>query len=224
MEALVKKGFFALMGLCCAMGLGIGVFGGGVIAKAPPPSAGETVSLPIVLPDDQGVRWDLQNDGSIADGGNDLYDGGGHLYLDSNFQFMGAGAAQFSRERNEVVLGPISYRDLNVSRRVAVNSKLGFCRWAEVFENPTPQKVSVQLRVHFDMGGTIQFIQPYADERHNRQTIGMAIGDQRHCVGVAAAGRGSKLVPRYEPQQGGDQFNMYYDLEIPAKQTAVIVH
>lgn len=220
----MKKGFFALMGLGCAVGLGLGMLGGGAVAKSPPPAAGETVSLPIVLPDDQGIRWDVQNDGSIADGGNDLYDGGGHLYLDNNFQFMAAGAAQFSRERNEVVLGPISYRDLNVSRRIAVNAKLGFCRWAEVFENPGAQKMSVQLRVHFDMGGSIQFTQPYADEKRNRQTIGMAIGDQRHCVGVAAAGHGSRLVPRFEPQQGGDQFNMYYELEIPPKQTAVIVH
>src|SRR5258706_5560011 len=74
------------------------------------------------------------------------------------------------------------------------------------------------------MGGRIQCVQPHLDEMRIKQTIGMAIGDQRHCVGVAAAGHGSKIVPRYEPQQGGDQFNMYYDLEIPPKQTAVIVH
>src|SRR5438552_1104706 len=205
------------------MGL-IGVAASGVRAKTPPADAGEIVSLPIVLPDEQGVRWDLQNDGSIADGGNNLYDGGGHLYLDNNFQFLAANTAHFSRERNEVTLGPISYRDMNISRRVAVNPKLGFCRWAEVFENTSAQKISVQLRVHFDMGGTIQMIQPYVDEKRNRQTIGMAIGDQRHCVGVAAAGHGSRIVPRFEPQQGGDQFNMYWELEIAPKQTAVIVH
>jgi hypothetical protein len=74
------------------------------------------------------------------------------------------------------------------------------------------------------MGGSIQFIQPYADQKRNRQTIGMAIGDQRHCVGVVGAGHGSRLTPRFEPQQGGDQLNLYYDLEIPPKQTAVIVH
>src|SRR5436190_2953124 len=182
------------------------------------------VPLPIVLPDDQGIRWDVQNDGSIADGGNDLYDGSGHLYLDNGFQFSSGAVAQFNRERNEVVLGPVSYHDMNVSRRVAVNAKLGFCRWAEVFENTSAQKTSVQLRVHFDMGGGIQFVQPYADEKRTRQIIGMAIGDQRHCVGVAGAGHGSKLVPRFEPQQGGDQFNMFYELEVPPKQTAVIVH
>jgi hypothetical protein len=206
------------------MGLALGIVAGAAPGKTPTPDRGEMVTLPIVLPDEQGIRWDVQNDGSIADGGNDLYDGGGHLYLDNNFQWMSGGTANFSRERNEVVLGPISYREMNVSRRIAVNPKLGFCRWAEVFENTSTQKTSVQLRVHFDMGGGIQFVQPYADEKRNKQTIGMAIGDQRHCVGVAGAGRGSRLVPRFEPQQGGDQFNMYYGLEIPPKQTAVIVH
>jgi len=202
----------------------MGIMAGVALGKSPPPVAGEMVTLPIVLPDEQGIRWDLQNDGSIADGGNDLYDGGGHLYLDGGFQFITGGLANFNRERNEVVLGPVAYHEMNVSRRVAVNARLGFCRWAEVFENPTTQKISTQLRVHFDMGGGIHFVQPYLDEKRNKQTIGMAIGDQRHCVGVAGAGHGSRLVPRFEPQQGGDQFNMYYQLDIPPKQTAVIVH
>jgi hypothetical protein len=220
----VKKGFCAL-GRLCAMGLVVGMVTSGGHGKTPlPPAVGDVVSLPVVLPDEQGIRWDVQNDGSIADGGNDLYDGGGHLFLDNNFQWNSGGIARFNRERNEVVLGPISYREMNVSRRIAVNAKLGFCRWAEVFENTTAQKTSVQLRVHFDMGGGIQFIQPFRDEKRNKQTIGISIGDQRHCVGVMGAGRGSKLVPRLEPQQGGDQFNIYYELEIPPRQTAVIVH
>ncbi|HEV8293332.1 MAG TPA: hypothetical protein VGP94_15455, partial [Tepidisphaeraceae bacterium] len=120
------KGFCAVLGCGCAVGLAIGVAASGAFGKTPPQATAEMVSLPIVLPDEQGIRWDVQNDGSIADGGNDLYDGGGHLYLDNNFQFMSAGAGQFSRERNEVVLGPVSYREMNVSRRVAVNAKLGF--------------------------------------------------------------------------------------------------
>src|SRR2546423_15691977 len=124
-----------MLGFGCAMGLAIGIMGAAALGKTPTPDAGEMVTLPIVLPDEQGIRWDLQNDGSIADGGNDLYDGGGHLYLDRNFQFNSAGAANFNRERNEVVLGRVSYREMNVSRRVAVNAKLGFWRWAEGFEN-----------------------------------------------------------------------------------------
>src|SRR5881394_2945462 len=204
MEALVIKGFFAVLGLGCAVGMGFGVLSSGVLAKSPPPSAAEMVSLPIVLPDDQGVRWDVQQDGSIADGGNDLYDGGGHLYLDNNSQWMTQGPATFSRERNEAILGPTSWRELNVTRRIAVNPKLGFCRWAEVFENPTPQKIAISFRVHFDMGGSINFVQPFADEKRKSQIIGMAIGDLRHCVGVIGAGRGSRIIPRFEPQQGGD--------------------
>jgi hypothetical protein len=133
--------------------MAMGIMAGVALGKSPLPVAGEMVTLPIVLPDEQGIRWDLQNDGSIADGGNDLYDGGGHLYLDGGFQFITGGLANFNREHNEVVLGPVAYHEMNVSRRVAVNARLGFCRWAEVFENPTTQKISTQLRVHFDMGG-----------------------------------------------------------------------
>ena len=62
------KGFCAVLGCVCAMGLG--VVANVAFGKTPAPDAGETVTLPIVLPDEQGIRWDLQNDGSIADGGS----------------------------------------------------------------------------------------------------------------------------------------------------------
>lgn len=177
------------------------------------------------MPDTQGIQWDVQADGTIGDGGKDLYDSGGKLTLDDVFQWQTNEAqGAFDRDRNEITLGPASYKGLNISRRIAVNAKLGFCRWAEVFENPTAQKISIRAHVNFDLGGSIQFVQPLVDEKGKKQTIGMAIGDQEKCLGVMAAGRGSRLVPRIQPQQGGDQLDLYYEIEIPAKQTAIIVH
>src|SRR5687767_11122740 len=106
--------------------------GGGALAQVP---GEQQVHLPHHLPDEMGVNWDVQSDGSIGDGGGDQYDGGGHLYLDNGTQFHSpAGTGAFSATRNEVTLGPLPYKGLNVSRRIAVNRKLRFCRWAEVLE------------------------------------------------------------------------------------------
>ena len=185
----------------------------------------QQVHLPHVMPDDMGVNWDVQHDGSIGDGGGDQYDGGGHLYLDGSMQFHAPpGAGSFSAARNEVTLGPMPYKGLNVSRRIAVNAKLRFCRWAEVLENPTGQKVSVQLRVYFNMGSSVQIVQPMPEERRGRKMHAAAIGDQRHMFAMAFAGRGSRLVPQMQPQQGSDIVNVTYSVDVPPRQTVVIVH
>src|SRR5688500_15610112 len=84
---LVNNGCFALLRvwiLCGCIGIGIG---GNWSAARGPAVAAQTASLPMVLADEWGVRWDIQHDGSVSDGGNDLYDGGGHLFLDNNMQW-----------------------------------------------------------------------------------------------------------------------------------------
>jgi hypothetical protein len=212
-----RNGFLTLIATCSVL-----------FAAATQPSAagpGEKVDLPHVMPDSQGIQWDVQADGSIGDCGKDLYDSGGRLTLDDVFQWQSGGTqGLLDRARNEITVGPASYKGLNVSRRIAVNAKLGFCRWAEVVENPTAQKVSVRAHVNFTFGGSINLVQPLVDEKGKKQTIGMAVGDQGKCLGVMGAGRGSRVVPRIQPQQGGDQLDLYYEVEVPAKQTVVIVH
>jgi hypothetical protein len=172
-----------------------------------------------------GVNWDVQHDGSIGDGGSDQYDGGGHLFLDNGQQFRSpTGTGSFNASRNEVMLGPVPYKGLSISRRIAVNAKLNFCRFAEVLENPTAQKVSVTLRVYFNMGSSVQVVQPMPEDRKQKQMHAMAVGDQRHMFAMAFAGRGSKLVPQVQPQQGSDNVNVFYSVEVPPRQTLVIVH
>lgn len=185
---------------------------------------GGDVPLPFLVPDSMGNSWDIQPDGSIGDGGRDLYDGGGHLFIDGGVRFQSNGRGAVDAARHEVTLGPIPVKGLNISRRIAVNPEKSFCRWAEVVENPTNQKLSVSLRVHFDVGGSIQWVREFREEKGARDLFGVAIGDQRHCYGVIGAGRMAKVVPQIQPQQNNDNLNLTYTLEVPAKQTVVVVH
>lgn len=188
------------------------------------PMMGGNLSLPQILRDNHGVSWDIQQDGSIGDGGMDLYDGGGHLYLDGQFHFQSNGMGSVDPATNEIVLGPMQFKGMNVSRRIAVNKERGFCRWAEVIENPTANKVNLSMRVYFNMGGMIAITQPFHEEKGAKQVIGMALGDQRHNYGVIVAGRGAKFIPKIQPQQGNDQLNLVFDVEVPPRQTVVVVH
>lgn len=186
--------------------------------------AGQQVPLPYVLRDNFGGNWDVQQSGAIGDGGNDTYDNGGTLYVANAEYNSPPPTAAFDAARNEVVLSPAPLNGLNVTRRVAVNGKAGWCRWTEVLENPTAAPIHAQVHLNFDLGGAIQQTQPLVDEKRTKKQFGLCLFDGNHGLAMIGAGRGGKLVPRFQPQPGGDQVDVFYDVDVPAKQTVALVH
>src|SRR5437762_223149 len=136
------------------------------------------VQLPYIFHDDMGSTWDVQYDGSIGDGGNDLYDGGGRLFINNAAQFQSPSQqAMLDAAHNELTFPPAPMAGVNVSRRVAVFPAINTVRFVEVIENPTAAAIKVQLRCYFNMGGSVQAAVPLVDERRPaRQPVGYAIG------------------------------------------------
>lgn len=191
--------------------------------RAPVAAAGQMVPLPHVMRDAMGNTWDVQHDGAIGDGGNDLYDGGGHLSVGGATYQSAQPQAQFDPAANELVLAPMPMSGLTVHRRVAVNAAQSWCRWTEVLENPTGAAVRANLRVNFDMGGGVQQFQPVRDERKGTD-LGMALSDGRRAFVMMSAGPGSKVVGTWQTQQGTDQVNLTFDVDVPARRTVALVH
>jgi len=198
----------------------IGLWTCSAFAKEKP--ALQPVQMPYVFRDDRGSTWDVQPDASIGDGGNDLFDGGGRLFI-GDTQFSSGAAPQMDPDTNELVFSPVQAAGLTVSRRLGCNSKLSYIRYTEILENASANPVKATLRVNFNMGGSVQIAQPLVDEK-KKTLVGEVIGDQGNCVALIGAGRGSKLVPRYAPQQGSDNVDVFWEVEVPAKQMVVITH
>jgi hypothetical protein len=186
-------------------------------------AAGQTVPLPHVMRDNIGVQWDITNEGVVNDGGNDLYDGGGRLDLNNAVYQSPQQQAQFDPALNELLLPAVSLGGLNVSRRVAVNAASSWCRWTEILENPGAAPVRTTLHLHWDLGGSLQQGNPIADEK-KKTAMGLAIFDGQRGLAMLGAGRGGKVVPRYQFQQNSDIIEQYYDVEVPAKKTVAVVH
>lgn len=185
----------------------------------------QPVSLPHVFSDASGSNWDVQYDGSIGDGGNDLYDGGGRLFLNNMFQYQSPNSqATLDAARNELTFPPMMLNGLNVSRRVAVLGAQSTVRFIEILENPTGAPIKVLLRCYFNMGGTVQQSIPLVDDKHPRAPAGYAISDQNNSVAMIGCGRGAKVQPRFNFRQNDDNVDIYYDIEVPARQTVAIVH
>ncbi|MDB5303574.1 MAG: hypothetical protein JWM97_1123 [Phycisphaerales bacterium] len=211
-----------------SFGAGVGFLGGTspaiareVIMQA---AAGQPVQLPYTFRDNFGTQWDVQADGCIGPGDADVYDAGGRLFVGPNQQYSpNAQQAQLNPNANEVVLPPMPLAGLNVSRRVSVNSKEGWCRWVEVLENPTGAAIRAAVHVNFDLGGNVQSSQGFSDEK-SKQQIGLAVFDGNRGIAMLGAGRGGKTTPTFAPQQGNDQVDVTWDVEVPAHKTAAIVH
>jgi hypothetical protein len=195
-------------------------------AGAAPHEQAHPVQLPYLFRDAFGSQWDVLYDGSIGDGGNDLYDGGGRLLFNNNVaQYMTpTQQAVLDPERNELAFPPMAFGGLNISRRVAVLPELSTLRFTEILENPTGAPITIQLRCYFNMGGSVQQSLPLTDRRRGGQAVGYALGDMNNAVAMVGAGRGSKLVPRFNFRQNDDNVDIFYDVQVPPHQTVAVVH
>jgi hypothetical protein len=188
----------------------------------------QAVQFPHVFTDNFGSNWDVQQDGSIGDGGNDLYDGGGRLMINNGAQYQSPNqTALLDAARNELLFPPVQIMGLNVSRRVACLASLNVIRFTEVLKNPTAAPIRAQVRCYFNMGGSVQQAIPLVDaKRKGRRQCGFAIGDANNAVAMISAGRGAsaKLAVRFDFRQNDDNVDIIYDVEVPANKTVAVVH
>jgi hypothetical protein len=103
--------------------------------------------------DAKGYRWDITGNGAVSDGTKDAYDGGVILQVNgSNFNTFSTG--RLSKDGSEVEIGPWNRNNLRIYRRIFVHKKKGYCRWIDIFENPTGSAISVSLRYYSNMGAS----------------------------------------------------------------------
>ncbi len=160
----------------------------------------QQVPFPCVLRDAMGNNWDVQQDGRIGDGGNNIYDGGGKLFVgaDKTQWVSPQQQAGFDPASNEVVLVPAQIDGLTITRRVAVNARQNWCRWIEVLENPGAAAVHTQVHVNFSLGGQIANSRDLLDEKKSRKNVGVATFDGNHSlvmIGAAGAPGSSRASP-----------------------------
>ncbi len=117
--------------------------------------AGQAVSsFPWTTTDSHGYQWDIVNNGMVNDGTNDAYDGGMQLSVGGT-AFPAQPTARLSADGKEAEVGPWLQGNLNISRRIFVNTRSGYCRWIDIFENTTGGEITVSLRYSSNMGDSI---------------------------------------------------------------------
>ena len=108
-------------------------------------------NFPWTTTDSGGFQWDIINNGSVSDGSNDVYDGGMQLKV-GDTDFPSQPTSLLSADGKEIEI-TWQYNGLNITRRIFVNTKSGYCRWIDIFENPTDKdSAGISLQYHSNMG------------------------------------------------------------------------
>jgi hypothetical protein len=106
-----------------------------------------SVALPVNLYDGDSYLWDIRQDGNIANGTSDAYDGGHVL---SGFPSFASGAL-LSGGR-EVVIGPATNAGVVTTRRIYVPADQAYARFLEVLHNIGASTVTNEVRLDTNLG------------------------------------------------------------------------
>jgi len=181
-----------------------------------------TVSFLWTTTDSVGGKWDINSNGTVNDGVNDTYDGGMNLIVGgSNFNFSGQG--KINKQRNEVEIGPWNWNNVKVYRRVYVDKKGGYCRWIDIFENPSKSEQTLAIRYYSNMGGqTSSMLTTTGKASVTPKDWGVVTlcqnsGSRSQVVHFFAT-KNSKIKPSWQHKSGD---NIYYNLnlKVPAGKT-----
>ncbi|HEX3130768.1 MAG TPA: carboxypeptidase regulatory-like domain-containing protein [Thermoanaerobaculia bacterium] len=187
-----------------------------------------TVTLPYILMDAGGYRWDVQGNGTISDGTNNAFDGA----FDASFSFSSVVFAE--NDRRELIFGPQTSNGVKRTRKVFVPSDDSFVRYLEIFENTATSERQWTLTVFTNVGSdsltevlttssgdsTLDLADDYMVTDNNGDGFGSP------AVAQVFAGPNARL----RPSQFGfwftnkDLSRFEYTLRIPAGQRAIVMH
>ena len=114
------------------------------------------ITLPVNRYDANGLRYDIQADGSVATGSNAFYTEDGFkldvLGAASVTRVTAGGVATSEQGGQQVVVRQDGVAGLNVTRKVYVPLDGYFVRYTEILANPTAAAITVGLRVSSQLG------------------------------------------------------------------------
>src|SRR5688500_307145 len=213
--------------LCPSTGFGDRAFG---IRRMIRPGGGGNrgpgnVTLPYVVNDNSGNQWTIYQGGWLQQQGNTpIYGQAAMLTINGNQPQQNQNTGRLD-ESGELLIENLPVNGLTVTRRIMANAEEGYIRYLDVIKNPggAEQAVDVQLQSNVNYG--VQAAQLVDDpKRKGQQLAWVAQTDAGRAALEVFAGKGSKLAPNIQWQQGNNQVTASMKLTIPAGKEVAIMH
>jgi len=192
-------------------------------------TAGRTTSFVWVKTDTYGYRWDVSSNGSVSEGTNDAYDGAMQLSVNGT-SLPGFSTGRLSPDGMEVEIGPWQRGDVSVSRRIFVNTKAGYCRWIDIFENQTSSVVPLSLKYYSNMGASTNRTYTSSGQAQLSEhdwgivTAGSSTRSLRPAVAHIFASPRAKVSPSFQFSTGSDNLYYHVGLDVPARKAVALCY
>ena len=189
------------------------------------------IFLPANLTDGAGFLWDIQGDGNINNGTGDAYDGGLRLTIDDlGYPFLPEAVAEDGGR--ELVLGPATFGDLRVTRKVFVPTDAGFARFLEILDNSGVASVNIKVDLLTNLGsdGGTQIIATSSGDATFTTADDYLVTDDFDAggdptVGHIVSGPSAALEPNaVAATAGNDNTLVSFQVTVPAGGRVILLH
>jgi hypothetical protein len=217
--------------------MGASVARGQTMPAARPPAAGadetgihvsgsQRVGFNWYMTDGAGSRWDISSNGQVSDGTNDAYDGGMQLRMGGSY-FASSSEGKLSKSGREVEIGPWVNGSIRVWRRVYIDAAVGYARWIDIYENTAGATADLKVQYYSNLGGTISTTTTTTGKQDlTDKDWGVVTADStdssRPAIAHIFTNRGSRTRPDVKFNRNQDDFNVSFDIKIPAGKTVAI--
>ncbi len=188
---------------------------------------GGGVNLPYIQPDGAGSQWMVYQMGWLQQQGtNPVYNQGALLMVNGNPIQTQNNRARMDEKTGELLLDDVNIAGVFVSRRVFFNKEeQNVVRLTDVFRNATAAEVKLNIGLQSNTNYGITVGQTISDPKKRDQQIGWVgqTGNGR-CVMEMYSGKGSKLAPTVNYQQGNNMVDAQMQLVIPPNKSVALVH
>jgi hypothetical protein len=189
-------------------------------------SGSQRVGFNWYMTDGSGSRWDISSNGQVSDGTNDAYDGGMQLRMGGSY-FASSSEGKLSKSGREVEIGPWVNGTIRVWRRVYIDGAVGYARWIDIYENTAGATADLKVQYYSNLGGTISTTTTTTGKQDlTDKDWGIVTADStdssRPAIAHVFTNRGSRTRPDVKFNRNQDDFNVSFDIKIPAGKTVAI--
>lgn len=188
---------------------------------------GGNVNLPYNVTDSQGNQWNVYQGGWVQMQGNQpLFSQGGMLNINGNQPNMRNNSARLDEKTGELVFENMNAQNgFTVTRRVLIDKENCYVRYTDILKNNQAQEQTVAFQIQSNMNFGMDQTQNINDPRKKDNVIAFTCsnGNGKSVVEMLA-GKGAKLTPTFNCQQGNTFVQGNMSIPVPGNKEVAVVH
>jgi hypothetical protein len=219
----ICAGIVALCGLLAFTG---STFSQPMMIRPFPPGVGNGgMNLPIMQSDSAGNQWMIYDGGWCQENGNNPLYGQAAMLTINNVGVSSNNIAKTDPKTGEVIFENMPCGSFQITRRVLISNATDYVRYVDIIKNTQgqDQQCAYQLQTNLNEGVTSSTV--VHDPKHASNQIGwLALTGSNRAATEMFAGKGSKVTPTINYQQGNNMMQAIYQLDIPAGKSVALVY